>query len=417
MSEKRLAIDLPGHHVGELTQDRHGLSRFTPDVAWERSGQLPRLGLDFLRNLGPRSHASELPCWFENLLPERGSPLRRRLCALHGLRDGQSFSLLRAVGDDLIGAAEATEQGDRDSDPSATTDDDETQAGEETGRLSALTGVQLKFSMSMVQDRLVLPARRGDGQWIVKFHGAEYEDLADVEVATMTWARCAGFTVPEHLTVPFARLDGIPKDWVTSTAPVFAVRRFDRRDDHSKVHQEDLCQALDLRPSNKYGDEGPYVSYEGAVRLVADVCGEADGREMARRIGFVIASGNTDAHLKNWTLVWGEKQRPSLSPCYDLVATVSWENLGWEQPKGPELALKLGGTKSFRNLTARSLDDSTSLAGLDWMKHEVTMGIGQARSAWSHVAPTAPRRMAEALARHWSSVPLLEEFGAFDSKG
>lgn len=411
MSEKRLSVELPGHRVGELTQDRHGLSRFAPDVDWQRGGQLPRLGLDFLRDLGPRSHASELPCWFENLLPERGSPLRRRLCAAYGLRDGQSFSLLRSVGDDLIGAVEVESLGDRDSEPPNAHDDEAGPTDGQSERLSALTGMQLKFSMSMVQDRLVLPARRGDGQWIVKFHGDEYEELTEVEVATMTWARRAGFSVPEHSGVPFDHLDGLPSGWVTSNSPVFAVRRFDRRDDQSKVHQEDLCQALDVRPSNKYGDQGPRVSYEGALRLVTDVCGEADGREMARRIGFVIASGNTDAHLKNWTLVWGEKQRPSLSPCYDFVATISWETLGWERTKGPELALKLGGTKLFRNITDSTLDDSTKLSGLAWSRLEMRTGIEQARVAWREIAPMAPRRMSDALARHWSLVPLLEQLG------
>jgi serine/threonine-protein kinase HipA len=319
--------------------------------------------------------------------------------------------LLRAVGDDLIGAVEAKgSRWGRPSEPPGV-DDETLEPAEHTGRLSALTGVQLKFSMSMVRDRLVLPARRGDGQWIVKFHGQEYEDLAEVEATTMTWARCAGFDVPEHLTVPYDRLDGLPTGWVTWDAPVFAVRRFDRRDDQSKVHQEDFCQALDLRPSNKYGDEGPRVSYEGILRLVADVCGEADGQELARRIGFIIASGNTDAHLKNWSLVWGEKQRPSLSPCYDFVTTISWSTLGWERPNGAELALKLAGTKQFRGLTQSALEDSFRQPGLEWANAEVLTGIERARDAWKQVASTAPRRMSDALAQHWTRVPLLERYG------
>ena len=106
MKEKRLVVSLPAHDVGLLTQNRDGMIRWAPDTGWERLGQKPRLGLDFLRVLGPRSHASELPCWFENLLPERESLLRARLSGAYGLREGQSFELLRVLGRDLPGAVE-----------------------------------------------------------------------------------------------------------------------------------------------------------------------------------------------------------------------------------------------------------------------------------------------------------------------
>ncbi len=227
----------------------------------------------------------------------------------------------------------------------------------------------------------------------------------------MTWARGAGFTVPDHFEVPFERLVGIPEGWVEGRAPAFAVRRFDRRDDGSRIHQEDLCQALDVRPSNKYGDQVPGVSFEGALRVVTDACGEREGREMARRIGFMIASGNTDAHLKNWGLVWGDSSNPTLAPCYNLVATITWEDrLGWKVRRGPELALKLGRQKLFRQLDEGAL---TAFAASThrWAEEEVRAGILRARDAWPAVAEAAPPRMRAALAVHWKAVPLLVPMG------
>ncbi len=384
---------------------------------------MPRLGLDFLRRLGPRSHASDLPAWFENLLPEKGSELRTRLCALYDLRDGQSFALLLALGRDLTGAVEvvdASEVGEASVPPNndewSTThkDRDPGLLGIESG-FAALAGMQLKFSMSMVNERLVLPARSGRSQWIVKLAGRDYDELAEVETATMTWARGAGFDVPNHFTVPFTQLDGIPTGWASRPVPAFAIQRFDRRDDGSKVHQEDLCQALDLRPSNKYGDRGPYVSYDAALRLVKDACGERDGREMARRLGFMVACGNTDAHLKNWSLLWGERMRPTLAPCYDLVTTIAWEALGWQRPKGPELALSLGGIDRFSRLDDAALDTFVTSSGSPWAKDEFLEGITQAHSAWPSVASLAPLRMQEALAQHWCRVPILSSFGPLPS--
>ncbi|MFO0756635.1 MAG: HipA domain-containing protein [Byssovorax sp.] len=270
--------------------------------------------------------------------------------------------------------------------------------------------MQLKFSMSMVNERLTLAARGRDGIWIVKIAGSEYDELAEVEAATMTWAKLAGFDVPQHFTVPFDHLDGIPPGWTDSFAPAFAIRRFDRRDDGSKIHQEDLCQALDLRPGNKFG-ERPRVSFEGALRLVHDACGENDGREMARRIGFMIASGNTDAHLKNWGLLWGERTRPALAPCYDLVTTIAWERFGWQRRGGPTLALRLGGETFFRLLNEPALDTCSKNSGYSWAKSEIIEGIERSRDTWSHVLSAAPMRMRKALEEHWEAVPLLAVMG------
>lgn len=413
MRTKRLRVTLSGHEVGALTQNRHGLVQWVPDETWD-AAQVPRLGLDFLRTRGPRQHASELPPWFENLLPERDSRLRRRLAAAHGLREGQSYDLLGALGQDLLGAVEifAGEPGSE-ANGAAVATPRPPSAG--PLRLSGLTGMQLKFSMSMVNERLMLDAQGGGARWIVKLPGTEWPELAEVEAATMTWAKLSGFPVPEHFTIPYDRLDGIPEGWLDDAGrdgPALAVRRFDRRVDGTKVHQEDFCQALALAPANKYGDAAPRVTIEGALRLVADACGEDQGREMARRIGFVIASGNGDAHLKNWSFVWGDRMRPMLSPCYDFVATIAWaERLGWERREGPELALRFGGTSLFRQVDEMRLEEFAKLVGHAWAAREVRAGIESARAAWPQLATTAPLRMKEALAVHWANVPLLRDGG------
>lgn len=418
MNERRLVVSLPGRIVGKLAQERGGLVRWTPEPDWEHD-QEPKLGLDFLRTHGPRTHASDLPVWFENLLPERGSELRSRLCAVHGLRDGQSFALMRALGGDLIGAAELREEGlanleSADAVENAANPDEVRLPKSTAERLSALTGMQLKFSMSMENERLALPARAGRTQWIVKIPGRDYDELAEVEAATMSWASASGFNVPAHFIVKVAALDGVPDGWVDRGVSAFAVKRFDRREDGSRIHQEDLCQALALRPKDKYGDGPKRVTFDGVTRLVIDVCGEEDGRELARRMGFVIACGNTDAHLKNWSLLWGERTRPTLTPCYDLVATIAWpDTLGWRRKDGPTLALLLGGEQLFRRLSMHALDACTN-ATAPWVKQEILAGIERARSAWPEVRDLAPERMRLALDEHWRGVPVLAEFGAWD---
>ncbi len=65
MTEKRLLVSLPGRDVGELAQNRDGMTTWRPDFAWERDGEEPRLGLDFLRKRGGRASRERAPPrWF-----------------------------------------------------------------------------------------------------------------------------------------------------------------------------------------------------------------------------------------------------------------------------------------------------------------------------------------------------------------
>ncbi|WXB19101.1 HipA domain-containing protein [Pendulispora albinea] len=319
------------------------------------------------------------------------------------------------MGHDLSGALEAradsTEAGAIHEASAADDEAPETKSLIVEGRLSLLAGMQLKFSMSMVNDRLAIPARGQGGLWIVKLPGSEFAELPYVEQATMTWAKLAGFGVPTHFALPIERLDGIPLGWTEGATHAFAVKRFDRRDDGSKIHQEDLCQALDLLPGNKYGDISPKVTFDGALRLVTDVCGEAEGREMAQRMGFVIASGNGDAHLKNWSLLWGDATRPTLTPCYDLVVTIAWERLGWQRRGGPKLALRMGGEDRFAHIDTLALATLAKKSGQSWAEEETMAGIQRARDAWSHVRDDVPAVMREAIVTHWDSVPILSKVG------
>ena len=104
MSGIDLEVRVYGEPVGWLHRDRQGRTGFSPASVWLEQGQRPPLGLAFLAQPGPRLVGSGLPAWFENLLPDAGSVLRRRICEQHGLRESDSAALLRALGHDLPGA-------------------------------------------------------------------------------------------------------------------------------------------------------------------------------------------------------------------------------------------------------------------------------------------------------------------------
>lgn len=59
---------------------------------------------------------------------------------------------------------------------------------------------------------------------------------------------------------------------------------------------------------------------------------------MARRLLINILLGNVDAHMKNWTLIYNDRQSLSLSPLYDVVFTAPYI-------EHDSLALNMAGTK------------------------------------------------------------------------
>lgn len=407
MPTARVSLDvkISGHRVGALSRDREGSIRFTPDARWVERRQRPRLGWAFLVNPSPRVAGTGLPAWFDNLLPDAGSPLRRWICGQLGLRETDSPGLLRALGRDLPGAVEVTGEAAPPEDGSSP---------EAPGQLRfSLAGLQLKLSMVRDGHRFTLPARDASGRWIVKIPSEDLVELPEVEQATMTWARAMGLPVPSHHLLDVEALKGLDPGLLGTPRRAFAVERFDRRADGGRVHQEDLAQALEVRPEHRYEDTGPRrVSYDGLSRLVRDACGEDAQGEFLDRLAFIIASGNGDAHLKNWSLQWGVDGYPRLSPCYDQVCTVAWPaRFGWEHPNGPALALAFGRCRAFAKLDRRVLTRFTERAEAPHAADRIFSALERARSTWPRVVEQAPARMRQALALHWRRVPLLRHVG------
>lgn len=410
----KLQVRLPGRVVGVLEQHKSGVISWTPEPSWQ-TNPLPPLGADPALRQSMVTTNGLLPPWFENLLPEydarQPKRLRQYICERLNIKPTQSFRLLAALGRDLPGAVELSVVDEAPSAPQLRSD---AEAEDPSVRFSSVAGMQLKFSMSLVQDGFVLGAQRGARQFLVKlpgrFDGSGGADLVAVEYATMNWARASGFSVPHHEIVGTQTLHGIDEGWVASKT-AFAIERFDRPESGAKVHIEDLCQALGLPPSSKYGEleKGTFGAH-ALVKFLTDQGGESVGREAARRLGFIIASGNNDAHLKNWSLLWGAGPRPSLTPCYDFVATVAWPDaFGWGLPGGPSLPLRFGREKYFRLLDAIALKEFAKRAEYPWVLDEFFRGIDAALHAWPTIAPSAPTAMREALEEHWEKTPCIRD--------
>lgn len=280
-----------------------------------------------------RPYRTKLPPFFSNLLPE--GPMRKYLAELGGVKPGREFHVLRLLGNDLPGAITVKDS----SEASATHTDIEALEHQPTDSdvyHFSLAGVQLKFSALMHKGGLTIPAHGVGGDWIVKLPSAQFSHVPENEHAMMQLASKVGIPVPETKLVPIEKIDGLPDLGVLQGTQAIVVKRFDRAENGKRIHIEDFAQVYTVFPEDKYEK----VSYRNIAQMIWSVLGEEGITDFIRRLTFTVLTGNGDMHLKNWSFIYNDPQKPTLSPAYDLVSTIPY------LPKDG-LALKLVDTKDM----------------------------------------------------------------------
>ncbi len=401
MTERLASVWLEDVRVGELHQDADEYIEFHPDLRWQDAPGRPVLGQWFEDRPGKRQRGrrqGDLPSFFANLIPEGdlGLILRARL----GIADGDDLGLLAATAPDLPGAVVVRpEDGFV---PIAATKCPTPEAVEGPSLRFSLAGVQLKFSMLRSGGRLAFPGVGERGDVIAKVAKGDYPGLCENEYVTMEWARRSGFEVPACELRTLADLVEVPHEG-DPAEPVFVIDRYDRAGP-TRIHQEDLMQALGRSPwplDNKYHD----ATYEGIASLLSGVVGPTAFDEVLRRLAFMVASGNNDAHLKNWSLLYSDRVNARLTPLYDQTFAGQWPK--WEKT----LALNLGGTTHFAAIDVRRFQEVARRCDRDdaAAAEAVTACIDRIAAAWAQVRRElpVPEPYRASLRRHWAAVPLL----------
>nr|WP_277882665.1 HipA domain-containing protein [Oscillatoria sp. FACHB-1406] len=273
----------------------------------------------------------------------------------------------------------------------------------EPGLRFSLAGVQMKFSVLRDPDRITLPASNQDGEWIVKLGSARFPFTVENEYAIMQWAMSAGFDVPECHIQNTETVSGSLRKYTDFGDRVFVIRRYDRQAG-LRIHQEDFAQVTSKLPKLKYD----HIKYEQCAALVKMLVGDDAYFEFIRRLVFTIASGNADAHLKNWSFVYWDGRNPSLAPMYDQVCTIAWPDLT------SELALKLAGTKNWFALELGRFKLLAKRAGADPVKTTETVQetLAQLVDAWnnSQVSALLPLPHSQRLQCFWGRALLLRPY-------
>ncbi|MGV7206867.1 type II toxin-antitoxin system HipA family toxin [Oxalobacteraceae bacterium A2-2] len=138
------------------------------------------------------------------------------------------------------------------------------------------------------------------------------------EYVAMRLAAAAGVEVAQCEPVPLSALE-IPG--LEGQGSFLAVQRYDRAH-HERVHVEDACQVLGRMPRAKYGKAGDYQAF---LTLLARLSprGMEDVRQFFLRQAVNTLLGNSDAHLKNFSVLYQDRIFPQLSPAYDIVCVAA----------------------------------------------------------------------------------------------
>jgi serine/threonine-protein kinase HipA len=407
MNEVRvLKIRLGPILVGYITYYRDGKSLFLFDESYiALRPDRPVLSLSFTvpgdeaaTEQKLRQHYTamlKLPPYFSNLLPE--GALREYLVKKMRIHADHEFYMLEALGANLPGAviaapADLIPAAARQIRPGA-----HIAAAPEKPLPFSLGGAQLKFSMIEHGGRFSLTD--GVGEWIIKPPHPTFPEVPANEFAMMKLAQAAGVVIPDVRLVPIKDLD--LGDLAELSIPrgedlAYAIKRFDRTPE-ARIHAEDFAQVFSFYSNREYDG----TNYESIGRLIFKVFPDPFGQieQFLRRLVVNILVGNSDAHLKNWSILYEDGFRPRLSPGYDILSTIQYAR------RNISAALNLGNEKRFYATKREHFERLARKIGIpaDFALGVVKSTVSTAAERWESVLSAAPisSDLRDALRQHW----------------
>lgn len=176
-------------------------------------------------------------------------------------------------------------------------------AQELSGKLS-ISGVQPKLSVKLDEKQnILIPAAEG-GEYILKPQTPTFANIPENEQCCMDIAKELNIEVPLHCLIPL-------KDKSLS----YVVKRFDR-EKSVKIHQEDFGQILEQ--TDKY--KGSVEQIGRKLKEISSAPGY-DVQLLFERVVLNFILGNGDAHLKNYSIAYRDKDNIRLTPAYDIVCS------------------------------------------------------------------------------------------------
>lgn len=373
MTDLALTIALEGNPIGSLI-----LSEGQPEIRYSADYRQD-LSATTLSVSMPRTdalHHGQIPhAWLWGLLPDNEAVLRRWAKDYDASISSPVSFLATEIGLDCAGAVQFYHPdhgvpSDRDNGV-LWLDEHELEERIRDLRTDTTSWLGLRttgqFSLAGAQSKTALQWNADTERW-----GVPRGDEPSTHIFKPSIPELADQHINEHLCLVAARNLGLvaAKTDVASFGEeeALVVERFDRiRQPDSawtRVHQEDICQALGVHPDRKYEHiDGPSASaVAGVIRLATGPT--VAQREIGRFVDALIFNwiiGGTDAHAKNYGMLHREAQT-RLAPLYDISS-----NLPYDESRGhkDKLAMKIGGEYKIKRIGKKQWERLADELNLD----------------------------------------------------
>lgn len=198
-------------------------------------------------------------------------------------------------------------------------------------------------------------------------------------IVKQSHVRLQGIVVNEQLALKTAEKLGIdvPHSFIFSTGGnsdadvLLATERYDRVFSKNsqiisgmtaplRLHQEDLAQAMGISSARKYEREGEaYLKNMFALLRKNSTNPIVDLQKLWDIIVFNYLSGNTDGHIKNYSLLYDQDMKSvRLAPAYDLVCTTVYGSTS------RNMAFNIGGETLIDNIDRDCFKRAAEDAGI-----------------------------------------------------
>lgn len=413
MTPHPLIAVMNGAVIGTVTRERTGRLRFDYADEWRQRPDAIPLSLSMPLVRAGHTH-TVIDAFLWGLLPDNEQTLARWASRFH-VSARNAFGLLAHIGEDCAGAVQFAPPDRLQALQNPAVDDiswlDEAEVGERLRALRqdpsatrratdhgqfSLAGAQPKTALLLRDGRWGVPAGRTPTTHILKPPTDAFDGHAENEHFCLALARRLGLPVAHSEVRQF---DG---------EPAIVVARFDRIELQGRllrVHQEDLCQALAVPPTRKYqSDGGPGPVAIAEVLRTHSSAPSRDVDTFIDALAFNWLIAGTDAHAKNYALLFGSGGRIRLAPLYDLGSALPYPALRQDKLA---MAMKIGNTYRLRDIRRHHwetllrdlrVDADTALARI----------AGMAAALPDHADELARSMQCEGLAH-----PILDQLPSF----
>ena len=311
--------------------------------------------------------------FFEGLLPEGFT--RRSVAQWMHLDEDDYLSILHGLGRECLGAVRISEDGETtEASYEKITEHEVRELAAEGASKStdlvtkahlSLTGATGKVGLyfDKTENAWYLPKGTAPSTHIVKQSHIRLREIVTNEQLCMQTAQKCGIEVPESFIINMA--DGRDDE------VLFATKRYDRVFAGNasvinglprplRLHQEDFAQAMGIPSSGKYENDGEHHMKRmfDLLRVYSsDPIG--DRLRLWNMIVFHYLIGNTDAHIKNFSLLYSANAKGiRLAPAYDIVSTSVYES------STRDMAFRIGGDHSIDNVSRKSFRAAAGECGI-----------------------------------------------------